>query len=183
MAKTLQRNVVLIGYRGVGKTSIGKRLAEMLEAPFVDIDQIIASEAGMSIAEIFAAEGEAGFRKREKEIIARVAATVPAVVSVGGGAVLDEENITRLGANGKIVWLTAPPEVLWSRISSDESSAAARPALTAHSGLEEVRAVLSSRAALYRGVADVVVSTGGRTPKDVTIELARRLDESVDRGV
>ncbi|MCH7526073.1 MAG: shikimate kinase [Planctomycetes bacterium] len=183
MADTLQRNVVLIGYRGVGKTSIGKRLAEMLGVPFVDIDEIIASEAGMSIAEIFAAEGEAGFRKHEKEVIARVAATVPAVVSVGGGAVLDEENVSRLKAGGVVVWLTAPAEVLWSRISSDESSAAARPALTAHSGLEEVRTVLSSREALYRGAADVVVSTAGRTPQDVTIELVRRLDESVDRGV
>ena len=167
MAGDDPRNIVLIGYRGSGKTVVGRLLAERRGWTFVDTDALIEAQAGISIAEIFAAEGEAGFRAREERVIARVTADRRRVFSVGGGAVLRQENVARLRAGGVVVWLTAPPEVLWERISRDARSRRIRPNLTDEGGLEEVRRLLAVRQEVYRGAADRMVSTQGRSPQEV----------------
>ena len=163
--------VVLIGLRGAGKTTVGRAIAARLGTSFVDTDTLIAEQAGLSIAEIFAAEGEAGFRRRERETIAAIVKGAPGVVSVGGGAVLDADNVKRLGELGKIVWLTAPPNVLWERVSSDSSTADTRPALTDRSGVKELEHLSRRRAGGYAVAADLAVDTAGKSPETVAGEI------------
>src|SRR4051794_5145590 len=112
-------NIALIGYRGSGKSSIGKCLAARLSLAFVDTDTLIVQRAGQTIREIFEAEGEAGFRTRELAAIREVAARDQQVIALGGGAVLKPENITAVkqGGAARVVWLQAAPEVLFQRIA------------------------------------------------------------------
>ena len=172
-------SVALIGLRGCGKSTVARELARLLAVEHVDTDALIAQQAGASIAAIFAAEGEAGFRRREREVVAQVARRSPAVISVGGGAVLDDRNIETLQAVATLVWLTAPAEVLWQRISADEESREARPPLTERSGLAEVEHLLAERTPVYERAADLTIDTTGRTPREVAEALADTLSRSV----
>jgi len=169
-------NIVLIGYRGSGKTACGLVLAERLGWDFVDSDEHLQRRARMTIKEIFEKEGEAGFRDRESQSIAELAEGDRTVISVGGGAVLRDENVQKLKAGGKIVWLTAPPEVLHERIANDRSTEQNRPNLTAAGGLEEIRRLLPAREPLYAGAADEVIDTTiGNSIDNVAKEIRRRL--------
>ena len=170
----LKRCIALIGFRGCGKTTVGRELAGLIGGTHVDTDELTTQQAGRSIAEIFATEGEAGFRRREAEVVAQVFASPPDVVSVGGGAVLGEANVTAIRAAATVVWLTAPAEVLWQRISADSSTDATRPPLTDQPGLDEVKRLLDERTPLYSRVSDHKVDTTGRTPREVATEVSRR---------
>ncbi len=166
-------NLVLVGYRGSGKSTVGAVLARRLGWPFVDLDELIVKQAGRSIAEIFSEEGESGFRLREREACGSVLSLKCQVIALGGGAVTDPE--TRLLAKrlGKVIWLRAPAAVLWARISQDAKSRGARPDLTPVGGLAEVEAVLKHREPLYRSIARHSVDTFPGTPEEVAdaIEL------------
>ena len=172
---TTGMNIVLIGYRGSGKTSIGKKLASNLWMDFVDTDVLIVERAGKTIREAFAAEGEEGFRRRESEVIAEVAGRDNQVIAAGGGAILKAENVAALKKNGKVVWLKAKAEVLLQRIEKDAGTAANRPNLTAAGGLEEVRQILEKRTPLYQAAADASLEVTYLTVEDA----ARRLAELV----
>jgi len=150
-------NIVLIGYRGSGKTSIGRRLASKLWMEFVDTDALIVERAEKTIREIFEAEGEAGFRQREAAVIREVCARDNFVIAVGGGAVLAAENVAAMKAGGKVVWLRAPAETLHQRIEADAETNASRPNLTAAGGVEEVKLVLEARTPLYQAAADLTL--------------------------
>ena len=149
-----QRSVVLIGLRGSGKSSVGCELAALLGGECVDTDERVVQAAGRSIAEIFGGEGESGFRRREQEAIERVAAERPAVVAVGGGAVLIDANVARLRSIGDVVWLTAPVDVLWQRISSDADTRASRPPLTSLAGPAELERLLIELARTGRAIRE-----------------------------
>ena len=167
--------VALIGFRGSGKSVVGRALAELLGGCLVDTDDEIVKRAGKSIAEIFADEGEATFRRMERETVMRVMADGPAVVSVGGGAVLDPVNVKALRDAAVVVWLTAPAEVLWGRIASDPQTKASRPALTESSGIEEVERLLTQRTPLYESASDLTVETSGISPVEVAKSIAALL--------
>lgn len=156
-------NLILIGYRGSGKSSVGRRVASELGWAFIDTDDLIEATAGKTIAEIFETQGEPAFRETEARAVEQAVAGRRRVVSVGGGAVLSEQNRTRLRAAGICIWLTAPPEELYRRLQGDPDGSARRPALTDAGGLEEVRRVLAFRRPLYEAVADRVVDTAGKT--------------------
>lgn len=164
-------NVYLIGYRGSGKTTVGRLLGERLQLPVVDTDAIIEAAAEQTIAEIFAAEQEAGFRDRETDAIKQVAGGAPVVASLGGGAILRPENRALIQQSGQAVWLDASAEVLWDRINNDAATAASRPALTSFAGLAEVKAVLAERRPLYEEVANLVVDASG-APADIAEFIA-----------
>ena len=169
-------SLALIGLRGSGKSTVGRQLASLLGMRFVDTDELIVQRAGRSIAEIFKEHGEAGFRHLEAEIVEELASDPQAVISVGGGALLDQENVRALKRVATLVWLTAPADVLWRRIEADQTSARSRPPLTEYEGLEEVERLLATRAGLYRAAADLLINATEGTPRDIARTIAAKLD-------
>jgi shikimate kinase len=157
----------LIGYRGTGKSTIGPLLAGRLGWTFADADGLIEAAAGMSIAEIFAAEGEAGFRDRESAALAELGRLTDHVVATGGGVILRPANRELLRNCGFVVWLTASPEAAWQRMRADVTTAARRPNLTATGGLDEVRSLIAAREPLYRETADFAIATDTLSPDAV----------------
>ncbi|UCG15368.1 MAG: AAA family ATPase [Phycisphaerales bacterium] len=157
MNEPARGNLVLIGYRGSGKTTVGREAARRLGYALVDTDERIVAQAGMAIAEIFDVEKEAGFRKREARVVRAVMAGDRQVISMGGGAILQADNVACMRERGFVVWLKAPAEVLWERIEADSGTAANRPALTSLGGLDEIRSVLGARAAKYKRAAHTCV--------------------------
>ncbi len=137
-------NLVLIGYRATGKTSVGARLAEVLQRPFVDLDQVLVREAGRSVADIVAQGGWAEFRRLEKELVARYRDARGLVLATGGGVVLDPDNVAALRENGILIWLTADPAAIQARLAQDQPRDANRPSLTGEDTIREVAAVLRS---------------------------------------
>lgn len=148
--------IVLTGFMGTGKSVVGRRLAERLALPFIDLDDVIEATTGMIIADIFASEGEPGFRRREREIIAGMASRDNCVIATGGGAVLDPENLRHLKTGAVLVCLTAAPAVILQRLGNDAS----RPLLQSSDRLDRIRQLLEQRAHVY-AQADLSIDTSG----------------------
>jgi len=163
----LPSRIYLIGSRGSGKTTVGRLLAARLGWSFVDMDDLIEAAAGKSIAEVFATEGESGFRDREATALTEISHRPDHVIATGGGIVVRPENRSRLCETGYCVWLTAPAETLWDRIRVDVATPDRRPALTGLSPEEEIRHVLATREPLYRSVAHQSIPTDAQSPDAV----------------
>ena len=166
--------VFLIGPRGSGKSTVARLLAADLGWSWVDADVLLEGRAGLSIREIFAAEGEAGFRRREADTLAELCGLECHVIATGGGVVLRPENRELLKRSGAVVWLTGDIDTLWGRINEDATTAARRPVLTV-GGRDEVAELVAAREPLYRECASVVIDTTGRTPAEIVAEVKRRL--------
>ena len=158
---------ILIGARGAGKSTVGRAVAARLGWVFVDADECIESDAGMTIAEIFAAEGEARFRDREAKVLAELCQREKHVLATGGGVVLRPANRELVKVSGFVVWLRASPEAAFARLQADPTTASRRPNLTAHGGLEEVRTVMAAREPLYAECADFAIATDAMSPEAV----------------
>lgn len=167
--------IVLTGYRGTGKTTVGKLLAQRLSWPFIDTDPLIEQRAGLAIAEIFSRFGEPHFRDLESQIIADLDETANAVISAGGGAILREQNVRHLRAGSLVVWLTAAPESLHQRICQDATTAQRRPHLTALASLDEIRHLLAVREPLYRAAADIQIDTETRSTQEIAAAILAEL--------
>jgi shikimate kinase len=150
-------NIVLIGYRGSGKTSVGRTVAARLGRTLIDTDAMIERAAGMTVRAIFAERGEPGFRELERRAVAEAAAGRDAVISCGGGVVLDPRNVAALRAGGRVAWLRCGAGELHRRLNADPATGELRPNLTAVGGLEEVRRLLEVRTPLYEAAADAVI--------------------------
>lgn len=149
---------------GSGKTTIGRRAATLTGRRWVDTDEVVAERAAMTIPEIFAREGEAGFRRRESDVVAEVLDGPPAVVSLGGGAVTSPAVRARLAAaDVVVVWLDADLEVLWHRVGGDPG----RP-LLAGDGRARLEALRREREAWYADVAHARVDTSSLEPDEAT---------------
>jgi len=173
-------NLVLIGYRCTGKTTIGEILAEKLGWPLVDTDTLVQERAGRSIQEIVAADGWADFRRREREVIADVAARDSQVISAGGGAVLDEENTRRLRETGRVILLTAAPETIWGRMQADSKTAAERPDLTDSGGIAEVRNLLAERRPKYQAACHYEIQSDRFSPEETAGRILAWLKANED---
>jgi shikimate kinase len=171
-------NLVLIGYRCTGKTTIGRLLAENLGWPLVDTDTLIQQRAGKSIKDIVAAGGWPEFRRLEREVIADVAAQDRQVISAGGGAILDEVNRKALRAGGRVVLLAAAPEIIWQRMKADPKTLAERPNLTDSGGIAEVRNVLAEREAAYQAACHYAVPTDRWSPDEAAARILEWFKES-----
>lgn len=168
--------ITLIGYRGTGKTTVGAELAGRLEWECVDTDSLIEQRAGKSIAEIFAEEGEPRFRQLERTVLHEQLDRDRVVLSVGGGAILEEANRQAIRQAGPVVWLQASTETIVARITSDPSSDRQRPALTEQDDLRsEATLLLSRREPLYDETATIQIETDGRTPAAIVDEILAQL--------
>jgi shikimate kinase len=151
----MTRNIILVGPMGAGKTTIGKQLAQQLGREFYDSDRVIEEHTGANIPLIFELEGETGFRKREKNILAELVQKNDIVLATGGGVVLDPENRELLSKNGFIIYLNAPLSQLINRTSKDKN----RPLLHTDDPQKKLEEILAIRDPLYRDVADEIVKT------------------------
>ena|SRR5438874_452610 len=168
-------SIVLVGYRGCGKSTIGHKLADRLWWPFVDTDAMVVEKAGKSIKEIFDLHGETAFREYEREVVSEVAERAEHVIALGGGAIMREENREAIAAaNHKVIYLKCDPAELVRRIQADPGTAAGRPALTAHGGgIEEVRAVLAEREPVYRSIKTAELDVTHLSPEEACVYIAR----------
>jgi len=144
-------NLILIGPMGVGKTTHGKWLARQLGKTFIDLDANIENRTGASIADIFELEGEAGFRRRESEALARALSEDGQVIATGGGAVLNEDNRTLMRQRGLVVHLHIPPEQQLQRLANDRK----RPLLQSEDRAARLQQLFEVRTPLYRACADL----------------------------
>lgn len=165
-------NIFLIGPMGAGKSTVGRCLAGMLGKRFRDADQEIEARTGASITLIFEIEGEAGFRRRETDVLEELTAGDNLVLATGGGAVLSEYNRRRLRERGTVVYLRAPLETLLARTHRDRS----RPLLQTADRRQTLKEILAVRDPLYRETAHLIVETDHRPAMTVAREIVRRLE-------
>ncbi len=167
------RSIVLVGMMGVGKSSIGRRLATRLNVPFVDADAEIEKQASMSISDIFARHGEADFRRGEARIIARLLDSGPQVLSTGGGAVMNAETRQAIKAKGVSIWLTAELEVLMRRINKRKND---RPMLQTDDPAARLRELLVEREPVY-ALADITVQSREVPHEAIVADIMASLGE------
>ncbi len=152
-------NLILIGYRGSGKSAVGRRLAARLDLKFVDIDDLIEKEQRAPIDDIVKSHGWGHFRKLERNTIEEISKEDCIVVAPGGGAVLDTDNVEALRKNGFIIWLKADKETLLKRLDQDPGTKKRRPTLTGKGTSAELKEVLSLREPIYEKVSDIQIDT------------------------
>jgi len=174
--------IFLVGPRACGKTSLGRRLAKRLGHEFLDTDELVVERAGMSIAELVAANGWDVFRDAESKALELACAPAPdargRVVATGGGMVLRQENRSRMREAGRVVYLKAPLETLAARLHRSPIPGQ-RPALTDKSAEDELRHVLAEREALYQAAAHLVLDATASFPV-LIVKLCAALDNETD---
>ena len=171
-------NLILVGPMGAGKTSIGRRLAELLQMVFVDADRDIESRTGAAVGTIFECEGEAGFRARERSVLADLLAGDGQVIATGGGAVLDADNRECMRQRGFVVHLDVGLQAQLQRLARDRI----RPLLQRDDREQVLREMRIAREPLYADVADLRFDTDGLTSADAATALAHQLERHWRRG-
>ena len=165
-------NIVLIGYRGTGKSTVGKVVAARLRRRIVSTDQEIVRRAGVAIPDIVAAHGWDYFRELESAVCQDLAGQDNLVIDTGGGAILRQQNVDVFKRSGRLIWLTASVETIAGRISGDTQ----RPSLTGtKSHVEEIREVLSERIPKYEAAADLTIATDGRSIDELATRILQHL--------
>ena len=164
------KNIILTGFMGVGKTSVGTRLAKDLGFVFVDTDELIEADQKITITEIFSNFGEPYFRDVEARVIRQVLEGEGQVVSTGGGAVIREENRRAFKENGVTICLTAHPDSIYARIRHETH----RPLLQGPDPLAKIRELLTGREQFYRQ-ADFIIDTSERSVDDVIAEIKEKV--------
>ncbi len=170
-------NIVLVGYRGTGKTSIGIALSKRLGWDFCDTDDYIEGKVKRPISDMVATEGWAFFRAKEKEAIREVSSRKDCVIAAGGGVILDPENVENLKKKGVVVLLEATTHTILERMRSDEKTEQQRPSLTGKDPYEEIEEVLEFRRPLYRTAMDFSVDTTSKSIDQVLDEIIQKLEK------
>ncbi len=170
-------NLVLIGYRCVGKTVVGRRLAERLQRRFVDTDDLLEERLGIPINEIVKSQGWEKFRAMEKKIIEEISERDQLVIAPGGGAVLEPDNVTALRRKGLMIWLKADKETICKRMERDSQTLARRPTLTGKGVLEELEEVMACRQPIYKKAAEVELDTSNLDVETVAERILTLMNE------
>lgn len=181
MAYQPPERIFLIGMPGSGKSTVGRALASRLNWQFADSDECIQQRTGVSVSTIFELEGEAGFRRRESEVLCQLAARNLCIIATGGGAVLSPENCHCMKSSGAIVYLEARRDTLLRRLRRDRS----RPLLQGRNFLEKIDTMLAARIPIYRSLCDYPIDIGNRPASQVAEEIVGLLwsrDEAVMRA-
>ena len=167
----MKHNIILIGFMGCGKSSIGVRLSYKLRMAMVDTDKLIESRAGKSISDIFASEGEACFRERERQCLeGLLSGKSRRILSTGGGLPLRAENRAMLKELGQVIYLRATPQTIYERLKSDTT----RPLLQTENPKQRIEELLLQRASIYEEAADVVIDVDGREFEEIIHEIRSR---------
>ncbi len=162
-------NVLMIGFMGSGKTSVGRELARMLGFRFVDTDEeVIRAAGGREVSQIFEEEGEAAFREREARILQMLAGEKNLVISTGGGLPVRDENRRLMETMGLVVWLDATREAILHRVAGNQN----RPLLRGDNVEEEVSRMLTERRPIYEALAELRIETDGLSVGDVAYGVA-----------
>jgi shikimate kinase len=165
------QNLALIGLMGTGKSSVGRMAAEHLHFAFIDTDELIENEVGKSISEIFAHQGEAAFRKYERDVVNALSGRLQTVIATGGGLVADPSNLASLKSHALVVCLWASPETIWERVRAQTH----RPLLQTPDPPAKIRELLEQRGPAYRQ-ADVLLHTGFRSTKEVVQQVLHQFN-------
>ncbi len=165
-------NIALIGFMGVGKTTVSRALSKKTGAEEIDMDQWIVEKEGRAIADIFSSQGEEAFRDIETAAVRTLSAMDGKILSCGGGAVLRPCNVEALKANGRIVLLTAKPETIYERVRHGKD----RPVLNGNMNVPYIASLMEKRRPAYEAAADFSVATDGRTPEEIAEEICRRTE-------
>ena len=169
-------NIVLIGYRGTGKTAVGEKLAQILAWPLLQLDDMIVGHAGCSIPEIVEESGWDYFRDLESQVVVEAAKKDSCIIDTGGGVILRQQNVDHLKQNGLLFWLKADPDTIISRIKDDAN----RPSLTGNkSFIEEVQEILQQRTPLYQHAQDITIETAGRTIDSIADEIVEEYNNRI----
>ncbi len=161
-----QKNIILTGFMGTGKSTLGRRLALELGYRFIDTDTEIESRVGRTIAELFQEQGEQIFRQREEELVRELARQQGLVISTGGGLVMNPRNVTALQASGQIICLTASPEEILERVSAQQHI---RPLLQEKNPLNKIKVMLQERDPIYSSFKQF--STSKKTQEELVSQL------------
>lgn len=165
-------NIVLIGFMGSGKSTVGIALSYKMQCILSDTDKMIERKEGRSISELFAAEGENYFRQRETELLQKLKeGKTKQIFSVGGGTPLREENRRLLRELGSVVYLKVSAETVCERLKGDTT----RPLLQGDHPMERISALLKQREDIYREAADITVTVDGKRPAQIAEEIVRSL--------
>jgi len=167
-------NIVLTGFMGTGKSTIGKRIAARLSRKFIDTDTLVEHKSGKPIAALFLERGEPYFRTLEREAIDQACSEKGIVVATGGGALVNEENVRKLKASGTVICLTATPEIILSRVQGNTD----RPLLQSDDPLEKIRMLLAARAGAY-AKADLTIDTSCLNIEEIVEKICFRLFTSL----
>ena len=169
-----KRNLVLVGFMGTGKTTIGQRLAKQTGMPLVDMDSMIETRAGKAISQIFTDDGEAHFRSQERAIVRELAAKSGQIISTGGGVVLNPDNISDYEKNGLVICLLASPETILQRICQDDS----RPLLTGDKQ-DKIYQILKDRRPLYEAF-EHKINTDELEPQAIAAQIIALYETNLD---
>lgn len=164
--------VILVGMMGAGKSTVGREYARRHGLEFIDCDHELEARTGVKVSTIFEIEGEAGFRRRESQLIEELIEASGVVLGTGGGVVLSPENRAILKRRGIVAYLNVPPRVLWERTRHDRS----RPLLQVPNPRERIESLYRERDPLYREVADIVVEGSRGSPAG----MVRQLEEAIE---
>ncbi len=170
----LEHNMIyLVGFMGVGKSTVSKALSELLQIEELDTDKKIEEEKGMSINQIFRAYGEQYFRDLETRLLKKISEGEALLVSCGGGLSIREENQRLMKKSGKVVWLTAEPETVLERVKNGKD----RPLLKDHMEVDYIAKMMEERKARYEKVADFSVKTDGKSAEEIASEIVALLNK------
>ncbi len=171
-------NIALIGFMGTGKTSVGRVVAEQLHFDYLDTDELIQTQTGRSITDIFARDGEPAFRALEQKIVEELAVRAKTVISTGGGLPVNPKNLASLKSHALVVSLWSSPEKIWERVRHQSH----RPLLHDRNPQAKIRELLAAREPFYKQ-ADVLLNTDLRSVREVAQQVVHqfRLETSSRR--
>ena len=170
MTKPTIPNIILTGFMGTGKTTVGQLLAQQLQRPFIDTDALIVERDGRSIATIFAEAGEAAFREWERTVALELAQQQGLIIATGGRLMLDEVNAVALAASGLVFCLTAVPQTILARVQDDSK----RPLLNVPNPAAQIQRLLDERREGYGRFPQI--PTDGKTVEQITAEICNHLE-------
>ncbi len=175
----MNSNIVLIGFMGTGKSAIANCLSKMLPMETVEMDEVIAERARMSISDIFVVYGEEYFRNLETNLLVELQEKSNVIISCGGGTPLRDNNVAEMKKNGRVVLLTAKPETIYERIKNSHD----RPLLENNKNISFISKLLEERKAKYEAAADVVIETDDKNKLQISEEIVGKLLEMDEKNV